>query len=574
MSTWNRRSVLATGAALSLGGLSSIGAGSEADDAAELPDPTSDPNPETDEDWPSYDGGAGHSRSISDTREFDGETLEAAWSVAIDSGRGEFGASVAVADDTVYTRTESAVVALEAADGAVVWETDDVDAWGPAVAGETVTLSGEEVVALDRADGSVRWTTEFDPEDRGDVSRHTVAYDAVFVVFDGTLYALEIDDGSIRWRLESIRDEDGEEHEFVTDVAAANGVVYAVSEEVALALEPDSGSEVWRSEVYNGGVSLPSRATSAGALLGGDMYERSISDAESGEGIGVVNSEYIEPVLDEEMYVDGGPHTFSGQSYAADDEYEWDVDIHYSSVSTVITGDTVYAYVDEANHPPNAEYSADLVALDRFDGTERWVRSADEAPVGPIRAISGETIYVDHDGELVALQEQTDEKDGDDQPDEGNESGEDDDGSGDDGTDEDTDEGGDERSGSEDEDQQQDGEDDTDEGEPDENDQHQDDENESDEDESDGDDQSGSAGGDNDGSEAGDEDAETETDAENESETNTGNETETDVSDDTDTDGVPGFTTGVGLLGGATALEWLRRTSGADESTSVNEPPE
>ncbi|SDK04159.1 outer membrane protein assembly factor BamB family protein [Natronorubrum texcoconense] len=550
MPTWKRRSVLATGAALSLGGLSSIGTGSEADDATELPDSSIDPNPETDEDWPSYDGGAGHSRSISDTREFDGEALEAAWSVAIDSGRGEFGAAVAVADDTVYAKTESAVVALEAADGSVVWEADDVDAWGPAVAGETVALSGEEVVALDRADGSVRWTTEFDPENRGDVSRHTVAYDAVFVIFDGTLYALEIDDGSIRWRLESIRDEDGEEHEFDTDVAAANGVVYAVSGDFVLALEPESGDERWRSEVYNGAVSLPSRATATGVLLGGDMYERSISDAESGEGIGVVNSEYIEPVLDEEMYVDGGPHTFSGRSYAADDEYEWDVDIHYSSVSTVITGDTVYAYVDEANHPPNAEYSADLVALDRFDGTERWVRSADETPVGPIRAISGETIYVDHDGELVALREQTDEEGGDDQPDEDNESGEDDDGSGDDGADDDTDEGDDEQSGSEDDDQQQDGEDNTDEAESDGDDQQQD-----------GDSESGE--GDTDaGSEAGDEDTDTEVDAEN--------ETETDVSDDTD--GVPGFTTGAGLLGGATALEWLRRTSGADESTSVNEP--
>ncbi len=548
MPTWKRRSVLATGAALSLGGLSSIGAGSEADDAAELPDSTSDPNPETDEDWPSYDGGAGHSRSIPDAREFDGEALEAAWSVAIDSGRGEFGASVAVADDTVYAKTESAVVALEATDGSVVWEANDVDAWGPAVAGETVTLSGEEVVALDRADGSVRWTTEFDPEDRGDVSRHTVAYDAVFVIFDGTLYALEIDDGSIRWRLESIRDENGEEHEFINDIAAANGVVYAVSGDFVLALDPESGDELWRSEVYNGAVSLPSRAAATGVLLGGDMYGRPISDAKTGEGIGVVNSEYIEPVLDGEMYVDGGPHTFSGQSYAADDEYEWDIDIHYSSVSTVITGDTVYAYVDEANHPPNAEYSADLVALDRFDGTERWVRSADEAPVGPIRAISGETIYVDHDGELVALQEHTGEEDGEDQPDEDNESGEDDDGSGDDGAGDDTDEGDDEQSGSEDEDQQQD------------------DKNESDEDESDGDDQSGSDGGGDGSSEAEGEDTDTEIDTEN--------ETETDVSDDTDTDGVPGFTTGAGLLGGATALEWLRRTSGAGESTSVNERSE
>ncbi|MFC6763733.1 PQQ-binding-like beta-propeller repeat protein, partial [Natrinema soli] len=229
---WKRRSVLATGAALSIGtGLASMGVGASEADIGELPDP--DRNPGPNEDWPSYRGDPGHARYIADGHEFDGESLEVAWSVDHDG-------SVAVADDTVYTTTADGVVALDAADGTLVWGNADIDAGAPAVAGETVYLDGGEIVALDRDDGGVRWESDLGPEEW--TGSHTAAYDGVFVVVDGTLSALEADDGSVRWRKESavVESGDGDEHEsgFITGTAAANGVVYAGTETGTFAFDP------------------------------------------------------------------------------------------------------------------------------------------------------------------------------------------------------------------------------------------------------------------------------------------------------------------------------------------------
>ncbi|MFC6763691.1 pyrrolo-quinoline quinone, partial [Natrinema soli] len=103
---WERRSVLASGAALSIGtGLASVGAGASEADIDELLNP--DRNPGPNEDWPSHRGDPGHARYIADGHEFDGGELEAAWSV-------EGAGTGTVADGTVYTPTDDGVVALDA----------------------------------------------------------------------------------------------------------------------------------------------------------------------------------------------------------------------------------------------------------------------------------------------------------------------------------------------------------------------------------------------------------------------------------------------------------------------------
>ncbi|WP_161606879.1 outer membrane protein assembly factor BamB family protein [Natronolimnohabitans innermongolicus] len=541
MPMWNRRSVLATSVALAVAsGIASNGVGAfDADDegtAADRPDPSLEPNPDLDEQWLSADGGAGNARSVPNDPEFDGEALEPAWSVDIDHV-----GSVAVTDETIYATNESAVVALEAADGSVVWEADDVGhASEPAVDGDSVYVSGEhgEIVALDRADGSIRWSSDVDPEDRNAVSRHTVAYGAVFVVVEGTLYALEADDGSVRWQLDAVEDEDGETDEFRSDVAAANGVVYAVTEGFALALEPESGDERWRVEATTDWSDRPSRATATGVIVGGSYYGSPIRDAETGERIAAATSEYVELVLDDEMYVGGDAHAFYGRSYAADDEYEWKVDIHYSQVSAAIAGETVYAYVHEAEHPPSAAYSADLVALDKRDGTERWARSGDEVPVGPIRALSGDTLYVSHDDELVALRERSDDGESD-----GSDDG---DANGDESADGSTES---ESANGDDADDATDGESTEGTGDETSTDELTDDESTDTEttDESPTDDVLGdeeSSGSDEEGAESADETAAAE-----------------------DADATPGLTTGAGIVGGALGLEWIRRKTSADEQT-------
>ncbi|WP_436345202.1 PQQ-binding-like beta-propeller repeat protein [Natronorubrum sp. FCH18a] len=535
MSNWNRRSVLAAGAALSVGcGLASVGAATSESDAGALPDPELDPNPEMDEDWASYRGDAGHARYIDDGHEFDGESFEAAWAVDHDG-------TVAIADGTVYTTTVDGAVALDAADGSLVWENSSVDASAPSVVGETVYLTGDEVVALDRSDGSVRWTSDFDPEDS--ISDQTVAYGQVYVVVDGALYALDADDGSVLWDNEPVTAESSDEaYEFTASTAAANGVVYAVTgdatddyEGVTLALEPETGAEVWRAGGAGGG-SQPLATTTAVALDRVSYYARTIQDAQTGEEIERAGTEYAGLTLGTEIYIGGSSHSINASSLDGS-EYGWEKSIHYDIGEAVISGETVYVYFPEDSSRSAggevADYSRELVALDKYDGTEKWALSTDDLPVGEIRAISGATIYVDHDGDLVALRDQTaDEEPGDTDGDTDNT----DDTDGDaDGTDED--------------------QGDTDEAGPD----CPDDGTES----SCGEDDSGT-----DADDGGRGDSETGADGDD-GDTGNGDGTgdgSTDAEDETDDgDGTPGFTTGAGLLGGALGLEWLRRRAGGDD---------
>ncbi|WP_436347562.1 outer membrane protein assembly factor BamB family protein [Natronorubrum sp. FCH18a] len=537
---WKRRSVLATGAALSIGtGLASVGAGASEADVDGLPDPDRDPGPN--EDWPSHRGDPGHARYIADGHEFDGRKLEAAWSVA-----GAGAGSVAVADGTVYTPTDDGVVALDATDGTVRWENTDIDAEEPSVAGETVYLSGNEVIALDRSDGSVRWETEFDPEE--EIVWQTVAYGGVYAVADGTLYALEADDGSVRWKKESVGSDDDDEYEFFSAPAAANGVIYSVTGAGLIALDPETGAEVWQKGTIDSQPDTVYATSEAVAYAADGSAEWPLRDAQTGEFV-AVGYGFREIAFGEEIYGGGGSdHGYGGGSIRGD-EYSWSLDVLYTYGQAVISGETVFAYLTRNGGPPNPEwrdYDEHLVALNKYDGSEKWVLSTDDAPIGSIRAISGETIYVDHDGDLVALREETDT---DDQPDESDEN-------------DDTDGGNDEQDGSDEQDDQQDDEDDSDTGEGDSD------------DGGSGSDDGGSSG--DDGESVDDDDGDVGNgnagngDAGNE--TNAGNETDTE--NDTDADNVPGFTTGAGLLGGALGLEWLRRKAGVDESTSVNEPSE
>lgn len=411
MPDWHRRSVLATGAALSAGyGFPSIGAGaseSAENGVEDLPDPDLDPNPGLDEDWASYRGDAGHTRFVENGYEFDGDALEVAWSADHD-GR------VAVADETVYTSNADGVVALDAADGTSIWENTDVDASDPAVAGETAYfVSDAGIVALDRSDGEVRWKRDFEAAEL--ISRHTVAYDGVYVVADGTLYALETD-GSVRWKRDSVAVESpaGEresEFEFVRSPAAANGVVYAATKRTVLALEPETGTEVWRYDERYADTPSSIYANSTAVVVDWwSTVDKGLHDPYTGEMEGTIHFEPPhELALDDELYATGNYYRFDGGSIE-DDEYGWSVSTAYNAGQAVISGETAYVYFGNA-FGEWGDYDGELVALDKYDGSEKWTVAKADAPVGAVRAVSGETLYVDHDGELVALRERTDDED-------------------------------------------------------------------------------------------------------------------------------------------------------------------
>ncbi|MFP8956153.1 PQQ-binding-like beta-propeller repeat protein [Natrialbaceae archaeon A-CW3] len=558
-----RRTVLATGVALTTGSvLGSNGVGAtdaSAGSADELPDSTIEPNPGTNDDWPSHRGDPGHAGYIEDGHAFDGDSLEAAWSVehgGLDSV-GNVG-TVAVADDTVYTTTEDGVAALEAADGSVVWENTGIEAGTPSVVDESVYLSGYEVVALDRADGSVRWETEFDPEE--EIYWQTVAYGGVYVVVDGTLYALDANDGSILWEKESItgpedfyHGEGEAEYEFVTATAAANGVIYSVTGAGPIAFEPETGEEVWREEREPYTTSPGIHATStAVAYYGGAYNERLVHDAKTGEWKTMAQGTR-ELAIGEELYVGGGTDHDYGGGAIEGDEPSWSLDVTYTYGRAVISGDTVYAYLYQDGHNSGEQdFDEELVALNTYDGSVKWTVEKADVPVGEIRAISGETIYVDHDGELVALRESPDEDDGD--PDD---PGDEDDGD-DDQQDDPDGEDGDEEEGTD-----EDGHEESDDDETDDDDSCPDDDGGGcPDDDTDGEDTAGSSDGDDDGD--GDTDDGTDGSSDDDG-TGEADESATQTGQNGADDGMPGFTIGAGALSGLLGLEWLRRRADADD---------
>ncbi|MDG5760380.1 PQQ-binding-like beta-propeller repeat protein [Natronococcus sp. A-GB1] len=603
MSDWSRRSVLTTVAALSAGTVASAEvAGVARED--ELPNPDLEATPNPDAGWPSHRGGAGHARYVADGPEFEDGTLEAEWSI-------DHHDEIAVADGTVYATIDDGVVALDAADGALVWENPDVAATAPSVDGERVFLTGTEVVALDRSNGRVRWRTDFGTSE--DAAWQTVAYGGVYVVVNEVLYALEPENGSVRWDVASI-DEGGDGSGFIAGTAAANGVVYAATERTMLAYDPDTGEEIWRRE-SDGLVrdsAIQANATAVVSATGSDGDRRRY-DAQTGSVLGTRTPESEDEVaLGESVAVTLADNAYRGRSLE-DDGIEWTLEADDTYGSAAIGGDTVYVAIASDGE----EGRRRLLALDSSDGSQRWSVADDEVPIGPIRALTEDAIYVDSDGELIALRGRPvaddDGRDGDDDSDNGDDDESRDRDDSDDGQDDadsgdrDRDDGGSERQPDDSEETNGDSGDDE------ETDGESGDEGTADENASDGD----TAGGDGEGGDSDDgtaiDDNETDGDddrddraeasesddgadeseddgseAESESTDEGGDdgdgiaESDGDDSDDTaepvsdgdgadaddledDAEGMPGFTAGAGIAGGALGLEWLRRRAGADD---------
>lgn len=385
--------------------------------SAALPDPTRDPETSVESDWNAFRGDAGRTNAITASYEFDDGDTELGWSA-------EFSGAVELALDaeTVYVCHDDGVTALAADTGTPGWEHESVPAHGPSMVEDTLYVTSEEVLALDRSDGRVRWHTEFEPAET--VSDTAVGYGAVFVVVDGSLYALSPEDGSVQWERSNLREDDGAETAitFIGSPAAANGVVYAATSSVVLAYDPDTGDEVWSHDqgytLYgDGGISVDADAL----ILDGPSYEELVvHDPLTGDERGLVRGRRAATVGSGVYVTDGdqGLGVYDSES----DERLWFVGSAYNARPGVIAGDTLYVYFVDADGDWG-EYDASLVAFDVEDGTERWTVSASDAPVGPILAIDDATLYTHHDGEIVAWQnrpdDEEDEADADDEDDGG-----------------------------------------------------------------------------------------------------------------------------------------------------------
>lgn len=164
----------------------------------------------------------------------DGETGDEAWrrpTWVRASG------SPVVVDGTVYFGSEdSEATALRAGDGEPKWrrrlghESDETVAVTP----DAVFATGGDgsVTRLSTADGTIEWERRYD--DVGQLGSPTVAGDAVYVGSrsDGTVLALEADDGTEDWRVEtrSVSFGDYSRVGVVDGPAVVDGVVYVATE--------------------------------------------------------------------------------------------------------------------------------------------------------------------------------------------------------------------------------------------------------------------------------------------------------------------------------------------------------
>ncbi|MFC4436209.1 MULTISPECIES: outer membrane protein assembly factor BamB family protein [Natrialbaceae] len=427
--------------------------------------------------WTSLRGNAGNTGYVSGESGPD-ESATVTWEY-------DHGGPVAVVDGNVFLTVDGAIHALDAEDGELVGETDDVGAAGaPAVVDDTVYVGGDRLTAIDLGDGEVDWDVDLEPEDA--VPSPIVVDDTVFVVADGTLYALEADGGDEAWRFEP----DGEGL-IERTVAAAGGAVFTTDGETLYAHEIDDGSERWTNghgEYREQTVVATDRAVSVQA--GGDdrvaVYETETGDlswARDGAVVGLATSDHVYTLAEDDIV---GYYRDSGDEF-------WQPSIEGATFGRPVgVGPTLYVGISDSSE------GTGVAAFDVVTDELEWVVETETGPED--LAFADGTIYASDDG-LVAIRSAGDE------------------------------------GGTGDEDEETGEDDETDEEEP------------ADEDDEGGD------------------DADESDDVLSDDEQDEQDEQDGQDGQDGQDDGMPGFTTGASVAGGALTLEWLRRKAGvADEA--------
>ncbi|MFW5724014.1 MAG: outer membrane protein assembly factor BamB [Halochromatium sp.] len=176
------------------------------------------------------------------------------WTTRI--GKGQDGRTLslrpAVAGNRVYAADHGGtVVALDAADGRLIWERDK---WrlpfsgGPDVAGEQLAVgaSNGEVLLLSTRDGSQRWRAQLGSEV---LSVPRISGDLVVVhTIDDTVYGLDLGDGSERWRfgyqapILTLRGSS-------TPAVGPDGIIVGVSNGRLVYLDTEHGAPIWEATI-------------------------------------------------------------------------------------------------------------------------------------------------------------------------------------------------------------------------------------------------------------------------------------------------------------------------------------
>ncbi|MFC6757791.1 MULTISPECIES: PQQ-binding-like beta-propeller repeat protein [Haloarcula] len=321
------------------------------------------------------------------------------WSVEFEPS---FYNSPIVADGAIYqtSRDSETLYAISAEDGSELWtydlESTEIPA-EPAVADGRVFVGGKvgKVHAIDAATGKREWVYDTGNSNFETLRGPAVADETLYVAktnqggANGKLVALDVSNGDIRW-------EHQEAIGIMSAPVVADGTVYFEDEGTLFAVNTDDGSEEWSKEIltylesdttllqrpvyhdgtlYAGGLG-PYDGNGAGAVFA--------IDASDGSRIWrtEVDTDTRQPAVDgDSVYISGA----EGQvfSLAADDgTIEWEVDANTERFSPTLTDEALYVSGDDNT----------VVSLDPTDGSEQWRFDTNGHPGEPVAVVDG-TIY-------------------------------------------------------------------------------------------------------------------------------------------------------------------------------------
>ena len=143
----------------------------------------------------------------------------------------------------------------------------------PTAVGETVYLSGRRLLALDGVTGEHRWTADGVPNPPGPLA---ATEGSVFAESDGTLYAVDATDGSVRW------EQSVPKSTYDTPVVGDSVVAIMGSDGLLQGIPRTDDADRWQRQVPGGQVAP---AIADGRVFAiGDMHDRLVAfDARTGE---------------------------------------------------------------------------------------------------------------------------------------------------------------------------------------------------------------------------------------------------------------------------------------------------
>jgi|GEM_PF-5234454 len=361
-------------------------------------DPTEDPSADTSD--PEH-GETGERPS--DQEEGTDQTDPEGTNEDVDDGTG-----VLDVDAVVYVKTSRGIRAVDAADGSDRWLGGRQFDWvsdAPTVADGTVYAGaitdddGGAVFALDADTGDHRWT--FDEPDDAVRTAVTVVGDTAYAGSqDDSLYAIDRRTGARRWRFDA-------PSAVQAAPAVVDGSVYVASGLDLFSLDVDGGTVQWRiSPVRLSGIGTPQ-------VVDGTVYvaaNRSVFAVDADTGASVWETPLgtdvggLRDVVhhDGSLYVGGpgNPELFALDAGSGRVRWSFDEPRHGIEGAPTVVDGTVFANFGDFT----ASGGAALYAVDAADGTERWSYRSDDEVVGHTPTVYEGVLYTGGpDGDVYAF---------------------------------------------------------------------------------------------------------------------------------------------------------------------------